>query len=106
MGGPPRPAHVTSQTGARGWVRPSAESVPHIDNFGAVFGSVRAAGQRRRAEGTARGVQTSASHLRGGVPVCAREVIVRREGRRKTRRSLRGVLDADGHSAYTGCAAI
>jgi hypothetical protein len=94
VGGPPRPAHVTSQTGARGWVRRSAESVPHIDNCGAVFGGVRAAGQRRRAEGTAQRRQTSASHLSGGVPVCAREVIVRRrrEERRKTRRSLRGCV--------------
>jgi hypothetical protein len=54
----------------------------------------RGADSRRRAEGTARHRQTSASHLRGGVPVCAREVIVRRrrEEHRKTRRSLRGCV--------------
>ncbi|KAJ7834152.1 hypothetical protein B0H14DRAFT_3871481 [Mycena olivaceomarginata] len=50
VGGPPRPAHVTSQTGARGWVRRSAESVPYIDNCGAVFGG-RGGGSVEEEEG-------------------------------------------------------
>ncbi|KAJ7880802.1 hypothetical protein B0H14DRAFT_2566188 [Mycena olivaceomarginata] len=81
--------------GARGWVRQSAESVPHIGPSG----GVRAAGQtrRRRAEGTARHRQTSASHLRGGVPVCAREAIMRRRRKERGRRDDAGAcsLDAD-----------
>jgi hypothetical protein len=105
VGGPPRPVHVTSQTGAREWVQGSAESVTHIDNCGAVFGGVRAARRRRRAEGTARRRQTSGSSQ----GLCSRGDCKEEKGRAPEDQAIpEGVcsLDADGHSAYTGCAAI